>query len=754
MTSQNGAAEPMPSAEAPVPALPEAPTLERPKFRLADIMALIRREQWLIAGFSVAGPLAALAVTALTPPVYQGDLLLKIDNERPQIVEGQRLVDPIVQMSDVGRYLATLIKLTTSRSLATTVMDSLALAKDDRFIVAMGKSAPDASLAPAQREAIRREMVIKLLTDNISMVAPGDSHMAELTFNSCNPALAAQIANEYGQRFVSQNVQQQADANAYASKILHQQVEETRVQLSEAENKAIRYARENNLIDASDAAASSDGNAGSSNGGEKSITTASLVAMNNTYNAARAARIAIEQRWRTAAAATGTDFPEASANGAVQGLIQQRASAEARLVQLRTHYIETQPDVVEQAAQIRVLDDQIAKTIRSIKASLRAEYGTALSQEQALVAQSAELASQTLEEQQKRVQLNLLARDADTLRLQLRDLMTRLNQVNSASDVTANNMVIVDRAEVPQLPISPNLFKNLLLGIIAGIGLGLVVAVLRQLLDDTLHTPEDVEGKLNIPLLGVTPWVGDAIERELKRPLSGLREAYHSIRTSVDFASGGARNKVLLVTSSASDEGKSTASLAIAQDFVRIGRRVLLVDADMRRPSLYHHFGIDSAHPGLTDIIAGSAEFADALCIDEDLGLNFLPMGSVPNNPSPLLSSDALTTFITDRRKEYDIILIDSPPVIGLADTPLLSRMSDGVIFVVEASRAHHGQVKSAIRRMRNHGAKVLGAIVSKYDAQTSGYGYHYGYGYGYGYGYNYGYGYGQNDRKDGAKEG
>lgn len=752
MTSQTGET----TAELPVERLAHTVadnnSADKPPIRLADIVALLRREQWLIAGFSIAGPLVALALTALTPPVYQGVLMLKVDNERPKIVEGQGLVDPIVELNDLGRYLATLSKLAASRSLATSVMDGLMLAKDDSFIVAMGKTPPDSSLPAARRDALRREIVIKLLTDNVGMVAPGDSRIAQLTFNSRNAAIAARLANEYGERFLAQNVQQQASTNAYANKVLRTQVEEARAQLSEAENRAIEYAKENNLIDAGDAASGADNGTGNGagSGGAKSITTASLIAMNASFNTARTARIAIEQRWRTAEAASGANFPEARESATLQSLLQQRDQAATRLAQLKLHYIATQPDVVEQASQVAMLDNQIAETIHSVKASLRAEYQTALEQERQLAQTNQELASQTLEEQQKRVQLNLFARDADTYRMQLRDLLTRLNQVTSASDVTTNNMAIVDRAEVPDQPISPNVLKNLLLGIVAGIGLGILIAVLREMVDDTLHTPDDVEGKLKVPLLGVTPWVGDAIDTELKRPMSGLREAYHSIRTSIDFASGGPRHKILLVTSSASDEGKSTASLAVAQDFVRIGRKVLLVDADMRRPSLYRHFDMPTTHVGLTDVIMGTSDFDTAKHQDEDEGLVFLPMGTVPNNPSPLLSSDTLAKFFTERKKEFDVIIIDSPPVIGLADTPLLARVSDGVIFVVEASRAHHGQVKSAIRRMRNHGAVVLGAVVSKYDAQTSGYGYQYGYGYGYNYGYGYGY-YAQKPEKNDA---
>lgn len=739
-THSQGAVSGTEPAGATLAAIPLRAPIEKAGIRLPDVLALIRREKWLIGGFSLAGPLAAIALTALTPPVYQAVLMLKIDNERAKIVEGQTLVDPIVALGDTSRYLTTLAKLTASRSLATSVMESLSLEKDDTFLKAMGRSAPASALPAAQRANERREAVVKALADNVGMIAPGDSRIVQLTFNSRNPALASAIANAYGDRFLAQNVQQQATANAYATKILRAQVDETRAQLSEAETTAISYAQENDLIDASDAASGADNGSGNGKeaGGAKSITTASLVAMNSNYNSAKAARIAVEQRWRTAETAAGTNFPEARENGTLQALVQQRGIAAANLERLRTHYVASQPDVVEAAANIRALDGQIGEYIRTIKLSIKAEFNTALKTEQEMLNQKDSLARETIGEQRKRVELNLLARDADTLRQQLRELLTRLNQVTSAADVDNNNMLIVDKAEQPELPVSPNLIKNLLLGIFAGIGLGFLAAFVRQIVDDTLHTPEDVEAKLGLPLLGVTPWVGDAINEELKRPLSGLREAYHSIRTSVDFASGGNHQKVLQVTSSASDEGKSTASLAIAQDFARIGRKVLLIDCDMRRPSLYKNFDIPKDKPGLCDVILGLVEYKDACLTDEEMGLVFLPMGTIPNNPSPLLSSDALTEFFAARRREFDVIVIDSPPVIGLADSPLLARHSDSVIFVVEASRAHYGQVKSAIRRMRNHGANVLGAIVSKYDAQTSGYGYQYGYGYGYGYGYNY----------------
>jgi capsular exopolysaccharide synthesis family protein len=725
MTAPNSSSATETPTTAPAARAAGAP-LEIPEFgslSLMDGLAILRRQKPIIATFVLVGPLAALIITALMPRIYEGDVTIKIDNERAKIVAGQELTDPVVQFADTSRYLTTLPKLVASRSLATSVVDSLSLDRDTRFAESFGVNSNDADLPAAQRTAARREQAIKLLTDNVTMVAPTDSRLATISFRSRNPQIAAQVANTYAEKFIDLGFLQHQQTTVYAQKILRDQVEQSRSELRRTEMRAIEYARQNNLIDLNEApSGGSEGQSGGKESGTaRSVTTASLMALNSSLATATAARISVEQRWRTAERSNGYDIPEAISNTTLQSMIQQRAQDTAKLALLRTRYVASQPDVVQAQTELATIERQINAVVRSIRQSIRAEYETAVKQEHELENEKNRLAAQTLVEQDKRVQLNMILRDANTLRDQLSQMLTRLNQVSSAADVNTNNMMIIDRAQSVDQPVSPNLLRNLIIGLVAGIVLGAIAAVLREMLDDTLQTPEHVETKLQIPLLGVTPWV-EGFDAEFANPLSPLREAYNAIRAAVDFYSGGAKTKILMVTSSAPAEGKSTTTLALAQDFARVGRKVLLIDADTRRSTLHAAFNIPRNQPGLSDILLNATPFDDVAIPDPATSLTFLATGPRPANFGYLLGGDMLGAFLKEMRDRFDIIMIDSPPVMGLADAALLAQLADGVIFVVETSRAHHGQAKTALRRIRNQGGRVIGAVVSKYDPAAAGY--------------------------------
>lgn len=715
--------------------LPAGDTMqEQAGFRIsvADLRALLWRQRRILAIVIAAAFLLGLVVTLLMTPRFRAEATVRIDNESVKIVEGQDL-DPVVALSDTNRYLNTQKRIVESRSLATVVTDALQLDKDDRFIEMMGGNPPSPALPPEQRSAKRRETAIDLMQRNVEMDVSPDSRIAAIAFNSRDPQLAARIANSFAENYIAQNVRAKFDTNAYARKVLNEQVQLTRLQLQDTERQAIEYARRNRLIDIGGASAGSDSKDGPDRSDDRSgsITTASLVQLNAAYIASRAARIAAEARWDAAQESGALDLPEARQNGAVQALVAQRGELAARLAELKARYHETQPQVQEAAAQLRELDRQLSAAATSIRNSVRGEF-VAAAQERGLAAAREKLASDILTEQGRRVQLNLIARDADTQRSQLDDLMTRLNQVNAAADITSNNISLLDMALAPTDPVSPNLTRNVLIALGAGLALAFLIAFAREALDDTLRSPDDAENKLRLPLLGTTPYVNDISPGDLQAQHAELTEAYYSIRATIDYSSGGTAGKVILVTSSQPSEGKTTTALALSLDFAQIGRRVLLVDADLRKPSLHRQIDRDHGR-GLIDVLMKHATFEEARVEHEVPGLHLLPLGQVPANPVQILSSGLIGDFIASVRAGYDVIILDSAPVMGLADTPMLSRVADHVVLIIEANRAHFGQAKSAVRRLQDAGASILGIVMSKFSFRDAGHSYDYHYSY-----YNY----------------
>ncbi|MEY4720599.1 MAG: Tyrosine-protein kinase YwqD, partial [Pseudomonadota bacterium] len=685
---------------------------------------------YVMAGIVVAALILGIVVSLLMTPRYRAQATVRIDNEAVKIVEGQDL-DPAVAISDTGRYLNTQKQIVESRSLAAQVATSLRLDREDKVLELLAVERPDAELNTAQQSAARRQAIIEALQTNVDMEMRNDTRVAGIGFTSRDPVLSARIANAFATSYIAQNVRLRYETNAYARKVLSSQVEQARLQLQQTEREAIEYARRNRLIDTGDAStgASDDKGGGDNSGNARSITTASLVQLNENFITARSARIEAEARWMAARDSAGHELAEARTNPAIQGILASRAEVAARLAELRARYLDDQPQVREAAAQLAQLDAQLASAGRSLKNTIYNEYRAAVRAEGELAAAKEGLADETLSEQDRRVQLNLIARDAETQRTQLNDLLTRLNQVNAAADITTNNISMLDDAQVPESPVSPNIRKNLMIALALGLALAFLVAFAREALDDTLRSPEDAERKLGLPLLGTTPLVRDLTADALSERQGELNEAYYSIRSTIDYASSGLVNKVFLVTSSQPGEGKSTTALAVARDFARIGRRTLLVDADLRNPSLHRNLGL-AKDTGFVDVLMQHRSFADTVVQDEIADLHVLPLGPIPPNPVQILSSDLIQNFIEDVRQHYDIVILDSAPVMGLADAPMLSRVADHVVLIVEANRAHFGQAKSAVRRLQDAGAALLGIVMTKFSFRDAGYSYDYHYSY------------------------
>jgi capsular exopolysaccharide synthesis family protein len=257
---------------------------------------------------------------------------------------------------------------------------------------------------------------------------------------------------------------------------------------------------------------------------------------------------------------------------------------------------------------------------------------------------------------------------------------------------------------------------------------------MRERFDDIIRSPEEIENKLGVPMLGVIPVLkgGQTPSEALNEPRSSISEAYHALRTSLELASGSGLVRTLLFTSSHQAEGKSTSAFAIARDFARIGRKVLLIDADLRKPSMHRQLSCPN-ESGLSNVLAVQRKFSEVVQKKVAPNLDFLAAGPLSPNPAELLAAGPLDELLASLASAYDLVVIDAPPVMGLSDAPLLASHVEGTVFVVEANHAHRGQAKIALRRLLSIQARLLGALLTKYDSQTIGYGEDYGYGYRYG---------------------
>lgn len=700
-----------------------APQQPRPQLlNLATIRGVLFRQRWLMLGAIAAALIAGVVVTLISTPMYSATAKINIEPYGVYILEGQD-VDQGVSPSQIYDYLATQVEVIKSRNLAQLVAAEMKL---DQRTAVLGKDI-DKRRPPNISDEEWRQRKLKMagayLASRVSSQVPNENWVIPISFTSESPVLAAEVANAYAKVFVSLGTRNSIEDNKYALDYLREQIDITRERLAQAEGSANDYARNTGIIVQPVAGSEGEGTG-------TTLTNANLANINQRVTDARAARIEAEQRWRAIQNLPATQLPEVQSNGLLSSMVAERTSKLSQLAELSQRYNDDFPQIQALKAQIGALDQQINKAASDIKAGVRNEYIVARNREQALESELSALTSDTLVEQDQKVQLGVLNREAQALRDQLKVLLDRYNQINSAANVNRGAVSLLDEAAVPSAPYEPNIWRNMTLALVFGIALAGALAVLREALDDRIRSLEDIEDRFGLPLLGHTPYIAERdIEAEGTNRFSTLMESYSSIRAAIDFTLPRNRN-IIQFTSSQASEGKSTTAVILAELFASFGRKTLLIDADLRRPSVARMLDMERPKVGLVEVVLGHAAFEDAIVRGVHEQLDILPVGEIPPNPAEVLALREMREFLERQRENYSMIIIDSSPVLGLADAPMISNLVDGTIFVLEANKVPFGQARSAIRRLQFAGANMLGIILTKYRALDAGESYNYQYQY------------------------
>jgi len=699
------------------------------KIDVRKILLVIRANLWII-GLIVAGSLAlALVFTMLKTPRYTAVATVQINNQSAQVLGDDQQDASQAEAAtaqDTDRFLKTQIAILNSRAIAERVAQRLRLIGNPQFYAGMGVPAPK----PTASQQQVRDYTLNLLNQNELADMTQASRLATITFTSIDQQLSARIANAWANEFIQANLQRRYDSSAYARDFISGQLAEAKAKLEQSERDLNAYARQVGLIRTRDPAPTTgDADSGGTTG---SVTTASLLQMNTALNQAQVNRMAAEQRWKALSSGNLLGAPEVLANSTITSLLADRARAEAELQRERSRHLDDYPSVVQGKAQVAGINQQINAVAQSIRTSVKEQYDAAVQAENNLKGELSQLKGTSLEEQDKSVQYNLLAREADTNRSLYDGLLQRFKELNAAAGISASNISIIDAAEPPSIPSSPVLVNNMLIALLAALALSALVILIRFQLDDAVRVPEDIEEKLGMPLLGVIPKAEDTTPAAaLADPKSAVSESYNSLRGSLLYSTATGLPRSLLITSSQPSEGKSTTSLAVATGLARLGKKVLLLDVDMRRPALHAVIGVPNDH-GMSSLLTAQDTLADVVRQTEEPNLQVITSGPVPPSPTELLSSGRLTQLLRELSETYDVVILDSPPVLGLADAPLMSAIVDGVMLVVQSDRSRRGSLRASLRRLRAMQPNVLGAVLTMFDASKSGNRYSEYYGYNY----------------------
>ncbi|MFN3930127.1 MAG: GumC family protein [Brevundimonas sp.] len=696
-------------------------------FNVADYWRLAVKYRLVIIASILTALVIGTAATVLTTPIYTATATLQIDREAARVLNVDE-VQPRESMIQGEEFFQTQYGILRSRTLAERVIDSLGLAASDRFLDQMGVSASERDAATAsERSAQRRQAVLKAVQDNLSVAPVRGSRLVSVSFNSPSPDLSAQIVNAFAENFIQANLDRKYQSSSYAREFLEERIAQTKARLEDAERQLVTYATNEQIINVREASAE--------NGEAQSLTTNNLVVVNSSLSQARAGRVAAEQKWRQAQGASLMTLPDVLENPAIQRLTEERAKLDAEYQQKLQIYQPEWPELVQLKARIDELAQQINAIANGIRSSIRGEYVVAANQERALQAQVNGLKDDVLDLRSRSIQYNILQRELDTSRTLYDGLLQRYKEVGVAGNLASNNISIVDRAQAPQRPSAPRLAVNLLLSLLFGIGLGVVIAFLLEALDETVASPEDVESKVGLSVLGVIPLLDKGVTpaSALADVRSNFSEAYYSLRTGLQFSTPNGAPSSLLVTSSRPAEGKSTTAYATAVNLARLGRRVLLADGDLRNPSMHRVLGSEN-DAGMSNLLSGGADLRTLAKPTAHEGLDFIPCGPLPPNPAELWGGDRLRRVLEEAAAIYDHVVIDGPPVLGFADAPLLAAAVDGTIFVLESKGTRRAQARGALKRLMVGNGRILGAVLTKFNTKTTQYG-----GYDYAYDYNYG---------------
>ncbi|WOF44576.1 polysaccharide biosynthesis tyrosine autokinase [Sphingopyxis indica] len=697
-------------------------------FDFASAWAAIYRSRFWLAGIVAGALLIGVVITVLSTPIYRATSTVQIDQEAAKVL-GTEDANASAAIQDSDRFLKTQVDVIRSRSLAEAVAEDLKLFNTDEFLDAMDVDPDSMNSDALTPEQAQRELVLNTLSDNLLVSLPVDSRIASISFDSADPALAARIANSFAQNYIRNNLQRKFDTSSYAREFLKQQLDEAAIRLANSEREALDYARRTRVIDATNAAGS-DVNDSTA---PKSLVTATLVKLNQDYAEAVARRIEFQQKWETSKGTDVMALPEVLANFAIQSLLQQKALVQSEYEQQLQRRKESFPTVKQAKARLDELDSQIAAIAAGIRQTLRGNYEAALAQEQALSAQIAELKDQTLNEQDQAVQLGILKRNTSNAR-KLYDLLnTRYNEINAEAGVQANNLSIVDRADRPVEPIRPSVIFNMALALVSGLVIAALFVIGREQLFNVVRTPEDIGRKLGQPSLGAIPKMaeGFAIEQEILDPKSVLSETFSSLRSSLMLVSSHGLPRSLMFTSAKQGEGKSSCCFATAIALSRIGKRVLVIDLDLRRPNQHNKFGVKNS-AGMSDLLTQNKTAAEVTQGSAFEGVFFIPSGGTPPNPAELLAGASARRVIAELEKDYDVVLIDSPPTLGLADAVEIGALAESCIFVMESSNNQAAHARNALQRLSQRGANIIGVLLTKFDMKEAGYGYEYAYQYSY----------------------
>jgi capsular exopolysaccharide synthesis family protein len=698
-------------------------------FNLRDLLRIFLKRKWTILIIFTVFAVFSVVRTYMAQPVYRASTTIQIERFTPRVLDYKEVTPTETDWSDSVDFYTTNYELLKSRTLSERTVEDLGMRKPlpadagrepvtkpvptsflEDFFTRLRRGPPPADVDSATKDD---NALVGAFQSSITVEPVRRSRLVRLHFDSTDPFFAAKAVNALAQSFININLERRFEASAYAKTFLEEKLGQTKAKLEDSESELVKFQREMEVFNLDD---------------KQSIASQTVQEYSAAVSKAEQERIHAEALYRQAME-NPDSIPVVRDNRNIIEIKERKGKLEAEYQDSLRIYKPAFPKMQALKSQIDEVERQLQTEYDRIRAASLATFHSARAQEQMLRDRLAAGKQQMLDVQGRSIRYGILKREVDTNRELYNGLLQRLKEVGVAGGVGINNISVVDKAQVPLFPYKPDFGKSVSMGLAIGLIIGLLIAWLLEHLDDSIRFADEVERETGAAVLGVVPKLKSldpgkriALSPHLE-PTSAFSEAYRSVRTALQFSTASGAPRRMVVTSSSKNEGKSTTALALAINFAQMGKPVLLVDADLRNPVLHKLLQLDNQR-GLSNYLSSNAGVMEVIHRTEIPGLFVMTTGPLPPNPVELLSSSKMMHMLAQADEHFAHVVVDGPPVLGIADAIVLCNQVENAVFVIESGRTRKGHAKAALKRLYQSGVHPLGVILTKIDAYHDLYGY------------------------------
>lgn len=696
---------------------------------VSDYLRVLFKRRWTAAStfLIVLGSITIYTFTAT--PIYEARVRLLIETENPNVVSFQEVIE---QNKSTNDYYQTQYRILESRALAQRTLERANLWSHPEFSKTPGAIAraltastqfanrlfgKEIASAPAAGAEKRRsqERAIDRFLENLTVAPVRNSRLIDVRYESADPSLTASIANAHAAAYIDQNLEFKFLATKEASDWLANRMAEQRKHLEAGELAIQQYREDNDAISLED---------------RQNIIVQRLADVNAAVTRARTTRIEKEALYNQLRGiqhkrdALDT-FPAILSNVFVQQLKAELAGLQRQHAELNAQLGERHPEMIKLRSALQTAEAKLQAEVGKVVQSIGNEYRAARDQERDLVNALEQQKAEALALNRKAIEYGVLQRDSTSSRQMFEELLQRAKQTEISGELKTSNIRVVDPASLPERPARPKPLTNLLFAIFGGAAFAVGLAFFFEYVDNRIKSPDEIKRLLSVPFLGMVPSLPKG-SAEASRLLndgapSSFVEAFRAIRTNVLFSSADEGCRSIVITSTRPGEGKTLVAANLAIALAQSGHRVLLLDADLRKPRVHEVFN-QPLEAGVSNLMVGRAKASEAMRKTSVSGLWVLPAGRIPPNPAELLGSKRFKDFQSSLRQHFDWIIIDSPPVMAVTDPSIVAHTADGVIFVVGAEMTARHAAQSAIDQLESANAHIVGAVLNRVDVQRNAY--------------------------------